>query len=230
MAPDAFTCAFCASMSATNLVEIHSGLCHPGVTRMLHFVRCKDLSCSTEDVRKVCSSCKIYAELKPQFYRPSNGKLIKSARPMEMLSIDFKGPAPSASQNKYLLTVVDEYSRFPFAFPCQSPSAPCVMKCLDQTFALCGAADFIHFDRGPSFISRELKSYLTERGIATSASLIYYPVGNGQVECYNGIIWKGVCLALKSHGLPDSQWEMVLPEVLHSIRSLLSTATKTTPH
>ena len=32
MAPDAFTHAFCASMPATNLVEIHSSLCRPGVT------------------------------------------------------------------------------------------------------------------------------------------------------------------------------------------------------
>ena len=29
MAPDAFTRAFCAPMPATNLVEIHNGLCHP---------------------------------------------------------------------------------------------------------------------------------------------------------------------------------------------------------
>ena len=104
------------------------------------------------------------------------------------------------------------------------------MKCLDQIFALCGTAEFIHSDRGPSFISRELKFYLTERGIATCKSSIYHPIGNGQVERYNGIIWKGVCLALKGHGLPDSQWELVLPDVLHSIRSLLSTATNTTPH
>ena len=131
--------------------------------------------------------------------------IIKPTRPMERLSIYFKGPLPSASRNKCLLTVVDEYSRFPFAYPCPSPSAPCVMKCLDQIFALYGAAEFIHSDRGPLFISRELKSYLTERGIATSKSLIYHPIGNSQIERYNGIIWKGVCLTLKSHGLPDSQ-------------------------
>ena len=45
----------------------------------------------------------------------------------------------------------------------------------------------------------------------------------------NGIIWKGVQLALKSHNLQISNWEMVLPSVLHSIRSLMLTATNTTP-
>ena len=95
------------------------------------------------------------------------GQLL-STRSMERFSIYFMGPLSSALQNKYLLTIVDEYSRFPFAFPCPSPSAPCVMKCLDQIFALCRTAEFIHSDRGPSFIYRELKSYLTERGVATS--------------------------------------------------------------
>jgi len=37
-------------------------------------------------------------------------------------------------------------------------------------------------------------------------------------------------LALKSSDLPPSHWEVVLEDVLHSIRSLLCTATNTTPH
>jgi hypothetical protein len=39
VAPDSFTRAFSASMSSNNLEEIHIGLCHLGVTRMLHFVK-----------------------------------------------------------------------------------------------------------------------------------------------------------------------------------------------
>jgi hypothetical protein len=58
VAPDSFTRAFSASMSSNNLEEIHIGLCHPGVTRMLHFVKCKNLPYSTEEVKKVCSACR----------------------------------------------------------------------------------------------------------------------------------------------------------------------------
>ncbi len=89
---------------------------------------------------------------------------------------------------------------------------------------------YIHSDRGTSFLSQELKDYLSQRGIATSKSTPYHPIGNGQVERYNGIIWKTVRLSLKSKILPDPQWEVVLPDALHSIRSLLSTSTNTTPH
>jgi hypothetical protein len=113
---------------------------------------------------------------------------------------------------------VDEYSRFPF-----------VIKCLDQIFTLYGMPSYIHSDRGASFFSQELKEYLSRRGIATSKTTPYHPIGNGQVERYNGIIWKAVRLSPKSANLRDSKWELVHPDVVfHSIRSLLST--NTTPH
>ena len=37
-------------------------------------------------------------------------------------------------------------------------------------------------------------------------------------------------LALKTKNLPVERWELVLPDALHSIRSLLCTATNATPH
>ena len=47
---------------------------------------------------------------------------------------------------------------------------------------------------------------------------------------YNGIIMKTVELALCAHKLPTKCWERVLPDTLHSIRSLISTSTNETPH
>ncbi|XP_046862179.1 uncharacterized protein LOC124455579 [Xenia sp. Carnegie-2017] len=229
-APDSFTRAFTASIPAASLTEIHAALCHPGVTRLLHFIRSKNLPYSTEEVKRVCSTCRVCAELKPQFYKPQQGVLIKATRPMERLSVDFKGPLPTTTNNPYMLTVVDEYSRFPFAFACPNMSSSTVIRCLDQLFTLCGTPGFIHSDRGASFMSQELKEYLSQRGIATSRTTPYHPMGNGQVERYNGIVWKAIRLSLKSASLPDSKWEMVLPDALHSARSLLSTATNSTPH
>ena len=71
---------------------------------------------------------------------------------------------------------------------------------------------------------------MTSKGIATSRTTPYNPQGNGQVERYNGIVWKGITLALRDHGLSTEHWQETLPDVMHSIRSLLSTATNSTPH
>ena len=85
-------------------------------------------------------------------------------------------------------------------------------------------------DRRTSFLSKEVCKYLINLRIATSRTKPYHPLGNGQCERYNGIIWKHTLLALASRNLKESQSETVLPEVLRSIRSLLCTATNATPH
>ncbi len=50
------------------------------------------------------------------------------------------------------------------------------------------------------------------------------------MERYNGIVWKAIVIALRTRGLPIAHWQEVLPDALHSIRSLLCTATNSTPH
>ena len=109
--------------SSSKLSDIHDQLCHPGVTRLLYFVRTKNLSYSTDDVKKLCHSCIICAELKPQFYCPQQNTHSKASKSMERWSIDFKGALRSSSQNTYMLTIVDEYSRFPFAFHCPNTTS-----------------------------------------------------------------------------------------------------------
>ena len=149
---------------------------------------------------------------------------------MERLNVDFKGPLPTTNKNAYFLNVVDEFSRFPWAFPCPNVDASTVSQCLTQLFTMCGFPNYIHSDRGSAFISAELKAFLSAKGIASSKTTPYNPQGNGQVEKENSTIWKAVVVTLKSKGLPISRWQEVLPQVLHATRSLLCTATNETPH
>ena len=221
-----------AAHSLEHLKQLHNALCHPGVTRFYHFVKSKNLPFSVEDVKNITKSCIHCAETKPRFVKAETECLIKATQPMERLSLDFKGPLPTAStsRNKYILTIIDEYSRFPFAFPCADITSNTVIKCLTQLFCMFGMSGRIHSDRGPSFMSKEVKSFLQKKGVATSRTTPYNPQGNGQVERLNGTLWKAITLALKSHDLPLSCWEQMLPQALHSIRSLLCTATNATPH
>lgn len=99
--------------------------------------------------------------------------------------------------------VIDEYSRFPFAFACTSTNTDSIIQSLNQIFTVFGMPSYIHSDRGTSFISRELRKYLTNLGIATSWTSPYHPQGNGQCEWYNGIIWKHISLTLASGNLKN---------------------------
>ena len=137
-AADSLSRTFCGSTLLSDLAEIHAALCHPGITRLLHFVRTKNLPFSTDDVRKVCSNCRICAELKPSFYKPIGAQLIKATKPFERITIDFKGPVPSTSHNKYFLVIIDEYSRLPFIFPCSNMNSSTVIACFNKLLGYVG--------------------------------------------------------------------------------------------
>ena len=107
--PDTLSHAFCAALPCSDLSELLNSLCHPGVTRMFHFVKSRNLPYSVEDVRQMTKACRVCAELKPQFHSPIT-------QPFERLNIDFKGPLKS--NNTFFLNIIDEYSQFPFVFPC----------------------------------------------------------------------------------------------------------------
>ena len=68
----------------------------------------------------------------------SAAQLAKATQPFERLSLDFKGPFPTSTKNRYMLTVIDEFSRFPFAFPFSSVDTKTVISCLNRLFALFG--------------------------------------------------------------------------------------------
>jgi len=228
VASDAFS-RICAALNTSNsLAALHASLGHPGYVRLYHFIRARNLPFTSNKTKAVCSKCQVCAEIKPRFYRREPASLIKATNAWDRLSTDFKGPVKGPKP--YLLVVIDEYSRFPFAFPCKKMTAEVVADCLSTLFSVFGFPTYIHSDRGTAFVIRELKSFLSVRGIATSYSSPYHPEGNSLCERANQTIWKTVRLLLRSNDLAEDQWELVLPTALHAIRSLQCTATNQTPH
>ena len=165
VAADTFSWTYCISLSCQTsvLVELHEKLYHSGVLRLKHFVQSTNLLFSTEDVKKTCAPCRICAELKPQFYQPAKSTLIKATGPIQRISIDFKGPLPTTTCNQYLLVIADEYSRFPFLYVCADIQTSTVINCLELFFSMSGMPDYIHLDKGHSFISCGLKKYLLKK-------------------------------------------------------------------
>ena len=194
--PDTFTRIRCATISSESLYDLHAALCHPGVTRLHHFIRSRNLPYSVEDVKQICKECRICKEVKPKYYRPNDVHLIKATQPFERISIDFKGPLPSSTPEQYMLTIVDEYSGFPFAYPVKDMTTQTIINCSADLFSMFGMPSYVHSDRGSSLMSSELKHWFLTKGIAASRTTPYNPTGNGQVERYNGIIWKSILLTL----------------------------------
>ena len=96
---DASSRLYCAATTVNALYRIHAGFRHPGITRMYHYIRRRNLPYSIDDVKKMTSASAICCEIKPKFFKPPYVNLIKSLQPYERLSMDFKGPLPSNTKS-----------------------------------------------------------------------------------------------------------------------------------
>ena len=59
--------SYCNAIGTDALHEIHKSLCHPGVARMTHFVRSRNLPYSVDEIKQMTNRCSECAELKPRF-------------------------------------------------------------------------------------------------------------------------------------------------------------------
>ena len=80
VAPDTFS-TISSMTNEFSLSNIHKQLGHPGISRLSNFVRTKNLPFSVEDVKNVCESCQVCAEIKPRFYEKSKEKLKRQCAP-----------------------------------------------------------------------------------------------------------------------------------------------------
>jgi len=213
VAADALSRVCSVAGRPSSLKGLHESLGHPGITRLWHFVLSKNLPFLLE-VRQTCLNSHTCSVLKPRFYRPTQEHLVKATSAWETgLSVDFKGPIVTSPRgNRFLFVVVDEYSRFPFAFPCKDSSASSVVKCLSTLFSLFGFPFYVHSDRGTAFLCSRSKDYLHSRGIATSHSTPYHSTGNSQCERFNQTIWKTISLMIMGSNLGPHHWEGLRPK------------------
>jgi transposase InsO family protein len=93
----------------------------------------------------------------------------------------------------YLLTVLDDYSRYIIDWSlCKSMKAEDVKKVLDSAIARTGVKH-VHVyhrprllsDNGPCFISSELKDYLSQYAMKHIRTRTYHPMTQGKIERYH---------------------------------------------
>ena len=160
---------------------------------MWEFVRSQNYAFSIDDVKDTSSNCRTCREVKPSFFKPSQkSSVIRALHPFERLAIDLVGPkTPASGPGKITaLTLIDEYSRFPFAFGLKNITSSAIIKLLQSLLAVFGCPGYIQNDRGSQFLSEEFDQFCLDNGIAYFRSTPYNPRGNGHSEWFNGSIFK----------------------------------------
>src|SRR3990172_3044350 len=83
---------------------------------------------------------------------------------------------------EYIMTVVDHFSCFLWAFPLKHKKAKSVRKKLEQLFKQEGAPDLLQSDNGGEFKAKKIRDLCDTWGVKIANSAAYSPNVNGKVE------------------------------------------------
>ena len=93
------------------------------------------------------------------------------------------GPLPLSGSYRYLLTVVDRFTRWPEAFPIADITAKTVCQAFYRNwFPRFGVPDEVVTDQGAQFLSSSWKEMMRTLGVKCNNTTAYHPQANGLVE------------------------------------------------
>lgn len=172
-----------------------------------------------------CETCAKYLQGKP----PHKGLLQKLAvgEPNEVNSLDYCGPFPT-SNHQYLLTVIDNFSRWAEAYPSRRQDAPSTARIwLDQCIRRFGCLLQILTDQGANFELQLFQGLCSMLKIAKLRTVCYKASSNGQVERWHYTLNSLIAKAVKGD---QKNWDLCILSVLCAYRSAIHNSTGFTPN
>ncbi|GFW55987.1 retrovirus-related Pol polyprotein from transposon 412 [Trichonephila clavipes] len=203
---------------------------HFGVMKTLHRVR--ERFCWGKvraDVEQWCKSCDACSARKGPKIR-SRGKLHRYnvGAPFERIAFDILGPLPrTASGNKYLLVVMDYFTKWPEVYPIPDQEAPTVAEAVVQHWiSRYGVPLQLHSDQGRNFVSAVLKGVCELLGIDKTKTTPLHPQSDGMVERFNRTILNNLSLMVSKN---QQDWDQKVPLFLLAYRSAVHETTGYSP-
>ena len=140
-----------------------------------------------EHIKIFCKCCNTCQHIKPGEslqYKWGKMQLFAATKPFEQISVDIVGPLPTTySNNRYIVTMIDKFSRYVMLIPTTDITALSVIKAIDKWITTFGPPKSILSDNGPQFISNMYKDYMkNHKKIKYKYTTTYHPQCNGQIE------------------------------------------------
>ncbi|KAH9316607.1 hypothetical protein KI387_025234 [Taxus chinensis] len=156
----------------------------------------------------LCEGCTLGKHPKKNF---DKGKSWRATRPLDLVHSDVSGPFPSPSFTRalYILTFIDEFSRYTWVYFLKLKSE--VFEHFQNFKALAEkqverSIKVLRTDNGGEYVSNRFEDFYTSEGIALQRTVAYNPSQNGVAERKNRTLKEMATCMVHSKSLPPQYW------------------------
>ncbi len=164
-------------------------------------------------------------------------QLFSATRPFQLLSIDIVGPLPETAEGyRYIVTMMDKFSRYCMLIPCGDVHALTVVRALEEWHTYFGAPEAILSDNGPQFTSYIWDAWNAGAKTDVKLTTTYHPQCNGQIERLHRWIKERLRLISADLGFNfsdpdcDANWSHYLPIIQHTYNTTPNRMTTFSPN
>ena len=165
--------------------QLHASMGHVGAERVYKLARERFYwpRMKVDANHYVTSGCPCLKDKRPHYKTRAPLVGITSSAPLELLSVDFLEPFGGY---RYLLVIVDHFTRYAEVFPTRNKTAKtAASKLYDQFVLRYGFPERLHSDHGGEFLNQIWQEFSKICNIRKSQTTAYHPEGNGQCERFN---------------------------------------------
>ncbi|CAB3986622.1 Transposon Ty3-G Gag-Pol poly [Paramuricea clavata] len=211
------------------LEEAHCQVGHLGVAKTFEMIQRKFYWPGFfKAVEEFCRNCEVCSKNKAVPRPRSPMKPIEVIPiPFYMIGVDIIGPLKTTSRgNKYILSVVDYYTKYAEAVALPNQEAVTVARALEDIFARHGMPSVLLTDQGSNFESKVIASLCEMFGIEKRRTTAYHPQTDGLCERFNGILKSLLRMRVNKE---KNDWDEQLPHALLAYRVSTQSSTGVTP-
>ena len=179
-------------------------------------------------VKETVNKCKICLINKPNKVDNRNKMNLTVDGVFKKIAIDISGPFNAYGGFRYILAIIDHFSKYVCLIPLKSTDAKTVCeKLIQEWISKLGIPQSIHTDRGSNFESDIFKEVCSFFKIRKTRTTPYYPQGDGVVERMFGTIKPMIRCLIDETG---NKWPSLLPWLTLAINNTKSKSTNLEPN